>query len=116
MKKILLSSISFLTFLLLFFGLAVASDVKKEIIRFSSDTAHIKKRDGILHLSGGVKITYGQYVIKSDLLMAKTLNVDSPEIKIIEARKNISAYLTELNELKLKYSDLKSLCIDEIRL
>lgn len=35
---------------------------------------------------------------------------------LIEARKNISAYLTELNELKLKYLDLKSLCIDEIRL
>ena len=33
---------------------------------------------------------------------------------LIEARKNISAYLTELNELKVKYSDLKSLCIDEI--
>lgn len=33
---------------------------------------------------------------------------------LIEARKNISAYLTELRELKIKYSDLKLLCIDEI--
>ena len=33
---------------------------------------------------------------------------------LIEARKNISAYLTELHDLKTKYSDLKSLCIDEI--
>tara|TARA_B100000131_G_C18024957_1_gene576061 strand:- start:281 stop:985 length:705 start_codon:yes stop_codon:yes gene_type:complete len=32
---------------------------------------------------------------------------------LIEARKNISAYLTELKQLKTKYSDLKSLCIDE---
>ena len=34
---------------------------------------------------------------------------------LIESRKNIKAYLSELNELKLKYSDLKSLCLDEIR-
>ena len=33
---------------------------------------------------------------------------------LIEARKNISAYLTELKQLKTKYSDLKSLCIDEV--
>lgn len=33
---------------------------------------------------------------------------------LIEARKNILAYLTELQDLKTKYSDLKSLCIDEI--
>ena len=33
---------------------------------------------------------------------------------LIEARKNISAYLTELQDLKTKYSDLKSLCIEEI--
>ena len=89
MKKTLLSLINILPFLLLFYGQEVSSDVKKEIIRFSSETAHIKKRDGILHLSGEVKITYGQYVIKSDLLMAKTFSVDSPEVKIIEASKNI---------------------------
>ena len=29
-------------------------------------------------------------------------------------KKNISAYLKELGELKLKYQELKSLCIDEI--
>ena len=34
---------------------------------------------------------------------------------LIESRKNIKAYLNELNELKLKCSDLKSLCLDEIR-
>ena len=34
---------------------------------------------------------------------------------LIESRKNIKAFLNELNELKLKYSDLKSLCLDEIR-
>lgn len=34
---------------------------------------------------------------------------------LIESRKNIKAYLSELKELKLKYSDLKSLCLDEIR-
>lgn len=33
---------------------------------------------------------------------------------LIEARKNISTYLTELQDLKTKYSDLKSLCVDEI--
>ncbi len=33
---------------------------------------------------------------------------------LIEARKNISAYLIELKELKIKYLDLKSLCLDEI--
>jgi len=33
---------------------------------------------------------------------------------LIEARKNISAYLRELRELTLKYNDLKSLCVDEI--
>ena len=34
---------------------------------------------------------------------------------LIESRKNIKAYLSELKELKLKYSELKSLCLDEIR-
>ena len=33
---------------------------------------------------------------------------------LIEARKNISAYLGELRELTLKYNNLKSLCKDEI--
>ena len=89
MNKPLLSLINITLFLLLFDGAGISSEVKKEVLRFSSDTAQIKKSDGILHLSGGVKISYGQYVIKSDLLMAKTNSIDSPEVKIIEASKNI---------------------------
>ena len=88
-NKPLLSLINILLFLLLFHGVGISSEVKKEVLRFSSDTAQIKKSDGILHLSGEVKISYGQYVIRSDLLMAKTNSIDSPEIKIIEASKNI---------------------------
>ena len=89
MNKSLLSFFINFLFLLLFHGAGISSEVKREVLRFSSDTAQIKKSDGILHLSGEVKITYGQYVIKSDLLMAKTNSIDSPEVKIIEARKNI---------------------------
>ena len=89
MNRPLLSSINMLLFLLLFHGIGISSEVKREVLRFSSDTAQIKKSDGILHLSGGVKISYGQYVIKSDLLMAKTNSVDSSEVKIIEASNNI---------------------------
>ena len=33
---------------------------------------------------------------------------------LIESRKNISAYLSELKELKIKFKDLRSLCVDEI--
>ena len=58
-------------FLLLFYNGAVSSEIKKEIIRFSSETAQIKKRDGLLYLSGEVKILYGQYVIHSDCFVAK---------------------------------------------
>ena len=89
MKKPLLSFIYIFLFLLLFHGAGISSEVKREVLRFSSDTAQIKKSDGILHLSGEVKISYGQYVIKSDLLIAKTNSIDSPEVKIIEASKNI---------------------------
>ena len=89
MNKPLLSFINIFLFLLLFHEAGISSEVKREVLRFSSDTAEIKKSDGILHLSGGVKISYGQYVIKSDLLMAKTNSVDSSEVKIIEASKNI---------------------------
>ena len=89
MNKPLLSLIKILLFLLLFDGVGISSEVKREVLRFSSDTAQIKKSDGILHLSGEVKISYGQYVIRSDLLMAKTNSIDSPEVKIIEASKNI---------------------------
>ena len=88
-NKPLLSLINILLFLLLFHGEGISSEVKREVLRFSSDTAQIKKSDGILHLSGEVKISYGQYVIRSDLLMAKTNSIDSPEVKVIEASKNI---------------------------
>ena len=88
-NKSLLSFINIFLFLLLFHGAGISSEVKREVLRFSSDTAQIKKSDGILHLSGEVKISYGQYVIRSDLLMAKTNRIDSPEVKIIEASKNI---------------------------
>ena len=89
MNKPLLYFINVILFLLIIHGVGISSEVKREVLRFSSDTAQIKKRDGILRLSGEVRITYGQYVIKSDLLMAKTSSVDSPEVKIIEASKNI---------------------------
>ena len=89
MNKPLLYFINVILFLLIIHGVGISSEVKREVLRFSSDTAQIKKRDGILHLSGEVKILYGQYVIRSDLLTAKTNSVDSPEVKIIEASKNI---------------------------
>jgi lipopolysaccharide transport protein LptA len=88
-NKPLLSLINILLFLLLFNGVGISSEVKRKVLRFSSDTAQIKKSDGILHLSGEVKISYGQYVIRSDLLTAKTNSIDSTEVKIIEASKNI---------------------------
>ena len=89
MNKPLSSLINILLFLLLFHGVGISSEVKREVLRFSSDTAQIKKSDGVLHLSGEVKISYGQYVIRSDLLMAKTNSTDSPEVRIIEASKNV---------------------------
>ena len=89
MNKPLLYYINVFLFLLIIHGVGISSEVKREVLRFSSDTAQIKKRDGILHLSGEVKILYGQYVIRSDLLTAKTNSIDSPEVKIIEASKNI---------------------------
>ena len=85
----LFSLIKIFLLLLFFYGSGISSEVKKEVLRFSSDTAQIKKSDGILHLSGEVKISYGQYVIRSDLLMAKTNSIDYPEVKIIEASRNI---------------------------
>ena len=72
-----------------FFGSITASEIKKEIIKFSSETAHFKKKDGVLYLSGDVKISYRGYSIKSDFLRAKTNDVGSQEIKVIEAEKNI---------------------------
>ncbi len=76
-------------FLVCFYGSETYSEIKKEIIRFSSETAHIKKKDGVLYLSGNVKISYRGYLIKSDFLIAKTNGVGSQEIKVIEAEKNI---------------------------
>ena len=72
-----------------FYASETSSEIKKEVIRFSSETAHIKKKDGILYLSGDVKISYKEYLIKSDFLIAKTNDVGSQEIKVIEAEKNI---------------------------
>ena len=89
MNKLLWSFINIFVFLLLYHGAGISSEVKREVLSFSSDTAQIKKSDGILHLSGEVKISYGQYVIRSDLLMAKTNSIDSLEVKVIEASKNI---------------------------
>ena len=89
MNKPLLYFIYIFVFLLFIHGGGISSEVKRKVLRFSSDTAQIKKSDGILHLSGEVKISYGQYVIRSDLLIAKTNSIDSSEVKIIEASKNI---------------------------
>ena len=100
MNRPLLSSINILLFLLLFHGTGISSEVKREVLSFSSDSAQIKKSDGILHLSGEVKISYGQYVIRSDLLMAKTSSIESPEVKIIEASKNI--YFTNNKDISAK--------------
>ena len=100
MNKPLLSLINILFFSLLLYVVGISTEQKKEVLRFSSDTAQIKKSDGILHLSGEVKITYGQYVIKSDLLMAKTNSIDSPDVKIIEASKNI--YFTNNKDISAK--------------
>ena len=76
-------------FLVCFYGSETSSEIKKEIIRFSSETAHIKKKDGVLYLSGDVKISYRGYLIKSDFLKAKTNGVGSQEIRVIEAEKNV---------------------------
>ena len=87
-KTLLILTHAFM-FLVCFYGSETSSEIKKEIIRFSSETAHIKKKDGVLYLSGDVKISYRGYLIKSDFLMAKTNNVGSQEIKVIEAEKNV---------------------------
>ena len=93
LKYIMIRKLLFLanifSFLIGFYGSGIASEVRKETIKFSSNTAHYKKKDGVLSLSGDVKISYGQYLIRSDFLSAKTNSVGSREIKIIEADKNI---------------------------
>ena len=98
-EKLSLATPVFFFFLLFNEGTA-SSEIKKNIITFSSETAQLKKRDGLLYLSGEVKILYGQYVIKSDFLVAKTNSVDSPEVKIIEANKNI--YFTNNKDISAK--------------
>ena len=92
-KKFVKRNVLFLTtsfvFLVGLLGPGIASENKKEVIKFRSENAHIKKRDGVLHLSGKVRISYGQYLIKSDFLSAKTTSINSREFKTIEASKNI---------------------------
>jgi len=88
-NKALLFLTHTLVFLICFYGSETSSEIKKEIIKFSSETAHIKKKDGLLYLSGNVKISYRGYLIKSDFLKAKTNGVGSQEIKVIEAEKNV---------------------------
>ena len=89
----LIKNLLFLTYtvmlLVCFCGSETAAEIKKEIIKFSSETAHFKKKDGVLYLSGDVKISYKGYLIKSDFLVAKANDVDPQEIKTIEAEKNI---------------------------
>ena len=87
-KTLLFLTYAFM-FLVCFYGSETSSEIKKEIIRFSSETAHIKKKDGVLYLSGDVKISYRGYLIKSDFLKAKTNGVGSQEIRVIEAEKNV---------------------------
>ena len=87
-RKLFLLTGSFV-FLVCFFGFGIAFENKNEVIKFSSENAQIKKKDGVLHLSGNVKISYGQYLIKSEFLFAKTDSVDPREFKTIEANKNI---------------------------
>ena len=62
-RKLLVLTKSFV-FLVCLFGSGIASENKKEVIKFSSENAYIKKKDGVLHLSGNVEISYGQYLIK----------------------------------------------------
>ena len=56
-NKSLLSFINIFLLLLSFHGAGISAEVKREVLRFSSETAQIKKSDGILHLSGDVKIS-----------------------------------------------------------
>ena len=87
-------------FLTCFYVSETFSEIKKEIIRFSSETAHIKKKEGVLYLSGDVKILYREYLIKSDFLIAKTNDIGSQEITVIEAEKNI--YFSNNNDIVAK--------------
>ena len=98
-RKLLLL-INIILFVILFHEYGISSEIKKETIQFSSETAHIKKRDGILRLKGDVQIKYGKFIIKSDFLMAKTKSLDSTELKIIEASENI--YFSNNNDISAR--------------
>ena len=92
MKKKLLFVFFIYGFLSSFHSFSLASETKKDdksVIQFSSETARYKKSDNSLHLAGGVIIKYEQYVITSEVLIAKTNDVNSSDFKIIEASKNI---------------------------
>ena len=97
MGRKLFSLINIILFIILFHEHGISSEIKKETIRFSSETAHIKKRDGVLRLSGDVQVEYGKFIIKSDFLMAKTKSLDSSEVKFIEASDNI--YFSNNNDI-----------------
>ena len=100
LERILFLLIQIILSLILFHGYGISSEIRKETIRFSSETAHIKKMDGILRLSGDVQIEYGKFIIKSDFLMAKTKSLNSTEVKIIEARDNV--YFSNNNDISAK--------------
>ena len=50
-NKPLLSFINIFLFLLLFHGAGISSEVKREVLRFSSDAAQIKKGNGRTDIS-----------------------------------------------------------------
>ena len=80
LKRKLLFIFFICSFLSSFYSFSLASEIKKDnkrVIQFSSETARYKKSDNSLHLAGGVIIKYEQYVIKSDVLIAKTEDVNS---------------------------------------
>jgi lipopolysaccharide export system protein LptA len=79
LKRKLLFIFFICSFLSSFYSFSLASEIKKDnkrVIQFSSETARYKKSDNSLHLAGGVIIKYEQYVIKSDVLIAKTEDVN----------------------------------------
>jgi len=91
-------------FMVFLFASGTVAEIKKETIKFSSETALIKKKDGVLHLSGNVEIEYGRFLIKSDFLVAKTNNNGLREIEIIEAERNI--YFSNSDDIVAKGDNL----------
>ena len=100
LRRNLFSLIYIILIVILFHEHGISSEIKKETIRFSSETAHIKKRDGVLRLSGDVQIEYGKFIIKSDFLLAKTKSLESSEFKFIEASDNI--YFSNNNDISAR--------------